>query len=269
VQNRYVRAALAALLPLVVFLLFSLTMGGAVFFLPPPWGLLLTLLVFAGVLHHYLLPLEEHGRPGALALRPIPASARRWVIVSVPVMLGLLWGASEVYMSLVPVPAEALNPFAPLLRDPLGRLTVVVLAIGVAPVIEEFFFRGLIQGSLERAFGGVVAIGVTSALFAAVHMLVWVFPLHFLLGVIFGWVVYTTRSIWAGVLLHAANNVAAVLGMGAGEDPLTRPTVWDVGLDAAWWTALAVLVIFAVAAYRVAKRIRAATAGLGASPSGA
>jgi membrane protease YdiL (CAAX protease family) len=249
-------------LHLIVFLAYNVAMSFAVLLLPTPWGLWVSLLLFVGVLHLYLLRVDRSdGRPEALLrLRPLPQPARPWVAASVPVLLGLIWAVSELYVSVVPVPPDTLNPFGPLLADPLGRLTIAVLAIGIAPVVEEFFFRGLIQSTLQERVGGGVAIAITSALFAAVHVLPWVFPLHFLLGAIFGWVVYVTRSIWSGVVLHAVNNAAAVLGMGRGEDPLTRPTIWDAGIDAEWWTAVAILTLSLAAATAVARGMRAAMA---------
>lgn len=45
---------------------------------------------------------------------------------------------------------------------------VLFVAVG-APVVEELFFRGLVLRSLDRRFGAVGAVAVTSALFGLAH----------------------------------------------------------------------------------------------------
>ncbi|CAN5666690.1 hypothetical protein BH23GEM3_BH23GEM3_23740 [soil metagenome] len=251
---------------LVVFLFYTLGVSVALLMLPPLQGLALGLLLLWLLLRFYLLPSTPEGpedmRPArrlqALRLRPLRGEVLRWTLVALPVMLVLSWSVGELYVSLVPVPAETFNPFGPLIGDPWGQLAITVLAVVAAPVAEEFFFRGVIQHPLEQRWGAAAGILGAAALFALVHLLPWVFPLHFFLGAVFGWVVYTTRSIWSGVIFHAGNNALAVLGLGAGEDPLTRPTLWEVGLDADWWLAMGVLVVSLAAAIRVAGHLRSA-----------
>jgi membrane protease YdiL (CAAX protease family) len=52
----------------------------------------------------------------------------------------------------------------------LGFLLFAVLVTLVAPVIEELFFRGLLQGSLARRLSPVVAVAVAGALFGFAHL---------------------------------------------------------------------------------------------------
>jgi len=96
---------------------------------------------------------------------------------------------------------------------------------------------------LERKLGPAPGIGIAAALFAAVHLLPWIFPLHFFLGIALGYSVYVTRSIWTGVILHAANNATALLATGIQtNEPISAPTLWEAGLTSEWWIALLVLV---------------------------
>ncbi|HEV2131124.1 MAG TPA: CPBP family intramembrane glutamic endopeptidase, partial [Longimicrobiaceae bacterium] len=201
----------------------------------------------------------EQRRWAVLRLRPLPPRALLWTLAAVPALLATSWGLWEVYVGLVRVPAETLNPYAQLTGTPLGSLSLALLAVGVAPLLEEFFFRGLIQQPLERRWGPARAILFTGALFAAIHLLPWIFPLHLFLGLAFGWVVYATRSIWPGVILHAANNAAALLGLEGGEDPVARPTIWEVGFGVDWWTGLALLTAGAVMCVWVARGLWAAS----------
>lgn len=244
-----VRESVAA--HLIVFFAYNLAMSVAVVFLRPPIGLVVALFLFWLTLHFYVLrehPMAGMRKADVLRLRALEGEVRTWTVLAIPVMLVLIWSLGELYVSIVPVPPEAFNPFGPLMREPLGRMTIAVLAIGIAPVLEEVFFRGLIQRRMELRWGSGPGIAGTAVLFALVHLQPWVLPLHLILGLIFGWVVYVTGSIWSGVLLHAANNAAAVVGMRVGDDPFTRPTIWEIGVDAAWWTAVGLLLLSLAAA---------------------
>ncbi len=237
----------------VFFLFWQLPAGIAIFLFPFPYGVIVALLLAWLVLHLYLLRTGQPGevrRWATLRLRPLPPRALLWTLAAIPVLLATTWGLWEVYSGLVPIPPETLNPFAPLTGTRLGRLSLALLAVAVAPLLEEFFFRGLIQRPLERRWGPLRAILFTGALFAAVHLLPWILPLHLFLGLVFGWVAYATRSIWPAVILHAANNAAALLGVDGSEAPTTYPTIWEAGLRTEWWLGLLLLVAgLAVGAY--------------------
>ncbi|MGH9182125.1 MAG: CPBP family glutamic-type intramembrane protease, partial [Acidimicrobiales bacterium] len=53
----------------------------------------------------------------------------------------------------------------------IGLLVALsVVAVLLAPVLEELFFRGVVQRSLEAATGPVAAVAVASALFGLAHL---------------------------------------------------------------------------------------------------
>ncbi len=241
---------------LTVFFAWNLVAGGFLLLLPQPAGLLVALALAAWLLQSYVLQPRKPGarrREANLRLRPLAGEPLRWTLIAIPVLFALSWSLGEVYLGLVPVPPETLNPFGPLIGKPLGGLAVTVFAVAVAPVLEEMFFRGLVQHPLERRWGPARAITLSAALFAIFHFLPWIFPLHLLLGIAFGWAVYATRSIWAGVILHAANNAAAVFGIDGTAPHEASLTVWDTGPTAPWWTALGVLVVAVLAAVWVGR----------------
>ena len=161
----------------------------------------------------------------------------------------------DVYTRLVSIPPESLNPFEPIMGTSSGRLAIVIFAVAVAPIVEEFVFRGLIQRELERRKGPMMGIGIAAAIFASVHFLPWVFPLHFFLGIAFGFAVYATGSIWTGVLLHAANNSAAMVGLAFGSEEAEIDTIWDVGVTADLWLSLTLLVLALVLAAWTARKL--------------
>jgi membrane protease YdiL (CAAX protease family) len=226
------------------FLLWNIAASLALMLLPPVAALLVTLLLAGVLLWGYLLRGEEpDGNRSVLRLNPLEGPALRWTLAAIPVLFVFNWALGEVYVRLVPVPPENFDPFADLMSDAPGRLAITILAVGLAPLLEELVFRGVIQGALERRWGAALGIFATALLFALVHLRPWVLPLHLFLGLSFGYAVYATRSVLAGVILHAANNAVAMLGTVAGEQaPGALPTLWTTGPTPEWWTTLLVAV---------------------------
>jgi membrane protease YdiL (CAAX protease family) len=194
-------------------------------------------------------------RWATLRLRPIRGPALTWSLIAIPVLLLLTWALGDVYARLVAIPPESLDPFRTMTRTAEGRLAITLFAVAIAPVVEEFIFRGLIQRELERKRGPVAGICISAALFAGVHLLPWVFPLHFFLGVAFGFAVYATGSIWTGVLLHAANNSVAMVGTAMNPEEQDVGTIWDVGVTVDLWVSVGLLAVSVVLAAWTARKL--------------
>ncbi|MCF8332692.1 MAG: CPBP family intramembrane metalloprotease [Bacteroidales bacterium] len=92
-------------------------------------------------------------------------------------------------------------------------LLINLFIIGVLPAIgEELFFRGALQQIFTRWFNNVHwGIIITSVLFSALHLQFFGFLPRFLLGMIFGYLFYWSRTIWLPVFAHFINNAAAVV----------------------------------------------------------
>ena len=95
-------------------------------------------------------------------------------------------------------------------RDPAAFLIVLGLLAGLAPLVEELVFRGLLYGWIESRWGSGLAVVVSSLAFAAAH----VEPAHVLLvlplGILFGLLRWRTGSLWPSLVAHVANNGLAV-----------------------------------------------------------
>jgi membrane protease YdiL (CAAX protease family) len=89
-------------------------------------------------------------------------------------------------------------------------LAVVVFG----PVFEEVLFRGfLFEGFRHSRIGIPGTIILTSLVWAGFHLQYGLFEIAsiFVLGVIFGVVRYKTGSLWPPMIMHAFNNLMAVL----------------------------------------------------------
>jgi membrane protease YdiL (CAAX protease family) len=111
-------------------------------------------------------------------------------------------------------------------RDPFAIGLVVLSAVVVAPVAEEFFFRRVLQGWLERrledqAGSAVVVSAAAFALAHAGHGLAFV-PL-FLFGLVLGTIARQTGSLMACILLHGLFNAVSIGLLLSGLVPVPVP----------------------------------------------
>ncbi len=94
----------------------------------------------------------------------------------------------------------------------------VIVLIGLAPVMEEWLFRGVIQQGLVSVMGRIGGVALTAFLFALVHLslaapstsLMAFIPIAFVNGVLFGIVRLASGSLLAAMLLHAGFNAIGV-----------------------------------------------------------
>jgi len=131
-------------------------------------------------------------------------------------------------------------------QAPLGLL---ILVIALAPAIgEEIVFRGVIGRGLVARYGVLPGVIFTSLLFASVHLhpahVVALLPLAFLIHYVY----LVTRSFWAPVLLHFANNALAAILLKVSSQLEGTPLAEDQGLPIWGFVVASVLVGLAVRA---------------------
>lgn len=86
------------------------------------------------------------------------------------------------------------------------RVMIIVFAVAVAPVAEEFLFRFFLYGVLKRYFGQAFGIIVSALLFAAVHNHLPSFAPLFVLGICFAIAYEWSGSILVSMTMHALFN---------------------------------------------------------------
>ncbi len=95
----------------------------------------------------------------------------------------------------------------------LKSLALVVIVVAIIPgIVEEFFFRGIIQTSLYPVFANPwYAVLVSSALFSFFHFQFYGFIPRMALGVLLGFLFLRSGNIWYSIIGHIIVNLSSVL----------------------------------------------------------
>ncbi len=123
------------------------------------------------------------------------------------VTLGLL-------QSVLPMPKD--TPFEHLFDRPRDAYILSMIAVTIAPLMEELFFRGLMYPVLARRMGVTWAVILSALPFGLIHLpqygWAWAAGLViFLVGVACGVARAATRSVGAAFLVHAGYNGTQML----------------------------------------------------------
>jgi membrane protease YdiL (CAAX protease family) len=93
----------------------------------------------------------------------------------------------------------------------MNALLVAILA----PIFEEFAFRGLLFNAFQRRMRVTTALVLTSVIFMAMHWQLhqnpWRYPLIFVMGVIFAGVYVRSQNLSTSMVLHMLNNGIIVI----------------------------------------------------------
>lgn len=92
------------------------------------------------------------------------------------------------------------------ISNPLNNLGITLGAIVLAPICEEFIFRGMILNGLLNNYRAEKAIVFSSIIFCLAHVQPNLLPGAFILGMLLGYLFYVTKSVLPSMLLHALAN---------------------------------------------------------------
>ena len=102
--------------------------------------------------------------------------------------------------------------------SPGMRILLALVVVCVAPVVEEALFRGVLLSGLMRRMRAGWAIAISAIIFGSVHLpdfmnFAWYpVPALALLGALLAWIRLRSHSLWPSIMMHAANNLVAVIG---------------------------------------------------------
>jgi membrane protease YdiL (CAAX protease family) len=175
----------------------------------------------------------EHG-----IFRGLGLSLRRWFVDSArgvasflgvfPVCLGL----QALSKRLLPEQLQHVHDLLQFLQGHPGKLDVLlafVVAVVMAPVVEEVLYRGLLQSALKNITGSSwKAILIASGFFAFIHLKVAPDPTRlvgleamaplFALAVVLGYNYERTGRLWPSIVVHMLFNAVVMLSV------ITEPT---------------------------------------------
>ena len=115
-------------------------------------------------------------------------------------------------------PAKKDLPIQSLFQDRQATLLFMLIAVLLAPVVEETIFRGYIYPVIGRSFGKVWGIVATGVLFGLLHAeQLWggwgQIALLIFVGIVLTFARALSRSVVAGFVIHTSYNSILVIGL--------------------------------------------------------
>ena len=140
--------------------------------------------------------------------RDIPLGLAIGALMQLVLLPLLYWPIIELFGDLdVEGPARDLTEMA---GTPFDVVALVVMTVILAPLTEEVFFRGLVQGALRDWLGPIRALVIASALFAATHFQLVQFPALVVVGLVHGLMVLGTKRLGPALWSHVGFNAITV-----------------------------------------------------------
>lgn len=91
-------------------------------------------------------------------------------------------------------------------------VTLLVLIVGIgAPIVEEIFYRGLLQGALVRRLGPWPGVVISGVVFGAAHFQALQFPALATFGIVLGYLTLRTGRLAPAIAAHMAFNLLTVV----------------------------------------------------------
>jgi uncharacterized protein len=149
----------------------------------------------------------EAGRasPATFGFRRFGPSA----IGTMALTFGAYFVLSIIYNALVGPPCDKLPDDLGIKESTLLAVLAGVFVIGIAPLAEEFFFRGFLFQAFRESWGVWIAAPASGLIFGAVHFQFDKLVPLAILGTALAVLFHRTRSLWPCILLHALNNTFA------------------------------------------------------------
>ena len=115
--------------------------------------------------------------------------------------------------------------------DTTSGLFFNIFMIAFLPAIgEELLFRGVIQRIFTKwTHSNHWGIWISAFLFSALHMQFYGFVPRMLLGVLFGYLLVWSGSMWLPIFAHFLNNAIAVIGYFLIDKNMITPEIEDIG----------------------------------------
>src|SRR5262245_416703 len=169
------------------------------------FGMLATLTAFfAAALLALVVAMLPWGRTAFAALGFRRAGWR-------PIVLGTVTAlAISIAVTHFGISPEGIKEAMEVAREPAMFSVSLAVMAGLAPLVEETVFRGLLYGWIAGRWGSIAAWIISSLAFAAAHIELAHMILVLPLGLWFGWLRRRADSLWPSLVAHMVNNGIAV-----------------------------------------------------------
>jgi membrane protease YdiL (CAAX protease family) len=122
----------------------------------------------------------------------------------------------------------------------LSGLSINLFLIAVLPAFgEELFFRGVFQGIVKDWKGAVTAIWIGAIVFSAIHLQFYGFLPRMLMGALFGYLFFWSKSLWLPITAHFVNNALATIFYYLKFNGYNMPDVDSIGIGNTRWIGIA------------------------------
>lgn len=147
-------------------------------------------------------------------LRAGPVQAVAAVVAGVGCQLLLLPPLYWVILRLVEGdPGRTAADLVDRVDGPVQVAVLVLAVVVVTPLVEEWFYRGMLLAALVRRFGPAAGAVISSLVFAAVHQELILLPGLFLFALVLAGLTIWTGRLGVAVLAHAAFNATTVVDL--------------------------------------------------------
>jgi uncharacterized protein len=156
--------------------------------------------------YHFGLPFWR-----TIGWRPLQTGGMPRVYAYGRYVLGGLLLSMVVQLASAAIKTKTKLPIENILKDPHTAIMFLLIAVTLAPVLEETVFRGFIYPVIARSFGVGTSIVVTGTLFGMLHaQQLWPaggqIALLVVVGIVFTYVRSKARTVVASFLLHLGYN---------------------------------------------------------------
>jgi sodium transport system permease protein len=184
----------------------------------------------------FILRIGKHNIPKTLKMNSTPLANYLVVplfAISGAVLAGLI---GQIINAIYPFPEDYLKNMNELLKMPDLKIWQLFGLIALLPgICEEIMFRGFIYRFFENK-SKWYAIWISAFLFALYHLDPYRFLPVLFLGVLLGWLLSKTNSIFPSMLSHAINNSTALLVVQFADTGFIKNIV-SKGENFQWWVA--------------------------------
>lgn len=179
--------------------------------LPTMWANIVSGAVFVALLHLYLRRDDRYARIGLNRWSQLsPLKTLGLSVLLIGIGLATNYAYTEYVIPDVKMQDLLRQLIAGIPDNAVGKITLFLTVVVIAPITEELAFRGILQNGLKNWMPIWLAIPVSAMAFAAAHNDYYAFPVLAVMGIAFGILYHKTGSLRANIALHAINNAAAL-----------------------------------------------------------